>query len=65
MHSELVTPFWREAYDSLPAHLRERYRGDFLAAERWELSLGWLIEAWTRAKNATRALFQQLNFAKP
>jgi hypothetical protein len=64
MRNNLVTPFWREAYASLPAHLRERYLGDFVAAERWELSLGSLIEAWTRAKNTTRALFQQRNFAK-
>jgi hypothetical protein len=64
MRNNLVTPFWREAYASLPAHLRERYLGDFVAAERWELSLGSLIEAWTRAKNTTRALLQQRNFAK-
>ena len=64
MRNSLATPFWREAYASLPAHLRERYLGDFVAAERWELGLGSLIQAWTRAKNATRGLFRQLNFAK-
>ncbi len=64
MRNELLTPFWREAYVSLPAHVRDRYLGDFVAAERWELTIGSLIEAWTRAKNTTRDLFQTLNFAK-
>ena len=64
MRNELVTPFWRSAYDSLPANVRQRYAAEFVAAERWELTLRALIEAWTRAKAATRGLFQQLNFAK-
>ena len=64
MRNNLVTPFWREAYSSLPAHVRERYLAEFVAAERWELTIGSLIEAWTRAKNAARGLFQTLNFAK-
>lgn len=64
MRDELLTPFWREAYASLPAHVRSRYLAEFVAAERWELTLRALIEAWTRAKAATRGLFQQLNFAK-
>ena len=64
MRNQLVTPFWRGAYRSLPAHVRERYLDDFVAAERWELTIDALIEVWTRAKNTTRGLFQQLNFAK-
>jgi hypothetical protein len=64
MRDELMTTFWREAYGSLPAHVRERYLGEFVAAERWELTIGSLIEVWTRAKNATRDIFQTLNFAK-
>ena len=64
MRSELVTPFWREAYGSLPAHVRDRYLGELVAAERWELTIASLIEAWTRAKNAARGVFQTLNFAK-
>jgi hypothetical protein len=64
MRNELVTPFWRNAYASLPASVRERYITEFVAAERWELTLSSLIEAWARAKAATRVLFQQLNFAK-
>ena len=64
MRDDLVTPFWRNAYDSLPASVRQRYITEFVAAERWELTLRALIEVWTRAKAATRVLFQQLNFAK-
>jgi len=64
MRNNLVTPFWREAYSSLPAHVRERYLSEFVAAERWELTIGALIEVWSRAKNATRGVFQTLNFAK-
>ena len=64
MRNELVTPFWREAYESLPAHVRGRYLGELVAAERWELTLGSLIEAWSRAKAATRGVVQQLNFAR-
>ncbi len=64
MRNDLVTPFWRNAYDSLPAHVRQRYAAEFVAAERWELTLRALIEAWTRAKAAARGLSQQLNFAK-
>jgi len=64
MRNELLTPFWREAYSSLPAQVRERYLGEFVAAERWELTIGSLIEIWTRAKNTTRDLFQTLSFAK-
>jgi hypothetical protein len=64
MRNELVTPFWREAHGSLPAQVRDRYLDEFVAAERWELTIGSLIEAWTRAKNAARGLFQTLNFAK-
>lgn len=63
MRNELATPFWREAYESLPAHVRGRYLGEFVAAERWELTLGSLIEAWSRAKAATRGALRQLNFA--
>lgn len=64
MRDELLTPFWRQAYGSLPAHVRERYLSEFVAAERWELTIGSLIEWWTRAKKATQDIFQTLSFAK-
>jgi hypothetical protein len=55
MRNELVTPFWRHAYASLPAHVRGRYLADFVAAERWELAIAAVIEAWTRVKNSLAA----------
>jgi hypothetical protein len=51
MRNDFVTTFWRNAYDSVPAHVRERYHGEFVAAERWELAIAALIEAWSRLKN--------------
>jgi hypothetical protein len=57
MRNELVTDFWRKAYDSVPAHVRAQYHGHFVAAERWELSFGALIELWSRAKAAVRNIF--------
>lgn len=52
MHSRLVTPFWKNALESLPPAVRERHVHDIEAAERWELRLDALVEAWTRAKAA-------------
>jgi len=52
MRDELVTPFWRNAYASLPPHVRGRYHAELVAAERWELAIAAAIEAWTRVKNA-------------
>lgn len=56
--NEFVTPFWRAAFDSLPAGARSRYALHLKAAERWELRLDALIEAWTRAKTALEKPFQ-------
>ena len=61
MRNELTTPFWRHAYRSLPEHVRGRYHGEFVAAERMELMIGGLVEAWTRAKDAVSG---KLAFAK-
>ena len=57
MRNEFVTLFWRNAYESLPGEVRARYRGDFIAAERWELTVGGLIEAWSSVKAALAGLF--------
>jgi hypothetical protein len=57
MHNELVTPFWRKAYDSLPAHVRGRYHGQIVAAERWELAIGSVIKGYSRLKHAVQGLF--------
>jgi len=44
------TAFWRSAYQALPAQARGRHARHLRAAERWELRLDALIEAWARAK---------------
>jgi hypothetical protein len=58
MRNEPVTPFWKDALASLPASLRARYAHDIAAAERWELRIDALIEAWTRAKAALTRTFE-------
>ena len=58
MYKEFTTSFWQRAYDSLPAQVRAQYLTQMKAAESWELTLGSLIQAWTRAKNAILKLFQ-------
>jgi hypothetical protein len=58
MRNELVTPFWKDALESLPASLRARYANDIAAAERWELRIDAIVEAWTRAKAALTRTFQ-------
>ena len=55
-HDQFVTPFWRKAYESLPAAIRGRYLTQIQAAERWELAIADLLEVWTRAKNASLRL---------
>ena len=52
MRNEFATSFWRNAYKALPAQVRGRYALQLRAAERWELRLDALIEAWSRAKHA-------------
>lgn len=52
MRNELVTPFWKNALESLPASLRARYAQDIAAAERWELRIDAVIKGWTRARTA-------------
>ena len=58
MHKEFTTTFWQRAYDSLPAQVRGQYLTQMKAAESWELTLGLVIQTWTRAKNAIQKLFQ-------
>ncbi|HYG55834.1 MAG TPA: hypothetical protein VD965_11120 [Burkholderiales bacterium] len=56
MRNQFVTGFWQSAYVSLPESVRGRYAADLQAAERWELRVEAVIEAWERAKQL---------FAKP
>jgi hypothetical protein len=58
MRNQLVTPFWKNALESLPVELRPRYVNDIEAAERWELRISALIEAGSRAKSAFARMFQ-------
>jgi hypothetical protein len=58
MRSQLVTPFWKNALQSLPAEIRARYVHEIEAAERWELRIAALIEAGSRAKSAMARMFQ-------
>ena len=58
MHKEFVTTFWQGAYDSLPAQVRGQYLTQMKAAESWELTLGSVIQLWSRVKNAVLKLFQ-------
>jgi hypothetical protein len=57
MRNDLVTPFWQSAYESLPAHVRARYHGQIVAAERWELAIGGLVEGYSRLKSALQEIF--------
>ena len=48
MRERLTTRFWREALQSLPAHIRDRYAPHFAAAERRELGLDAALAALSR-----------------
>jgi hypothetical protein len=58
MRNELTTVLGGGALEQLPAGIRARHVHDFEAAERWELRLDALIEAWTLAKGAIGRIFQ-------
>jgi len=49
---EFKTKFWRDAAARLPAHVRTRYASDLQRAERVELAITRLVDAWLRLKNA-------------
>jgi hypothetical protein len=52
--------FWRDAAQSLPDRVRQRYVGYFEAAETWELLLDGALELGARVKNfVSRALHPQ------
>ena len=58
MRNTLVTPFWKNALESLPSGYRSRYVHDIEAAERWELRLDAAVEVWSRARSAVARMFQ-------
>ena len=51
------TKFWRDVAARLPAEVRERHAADLQRAERWELALDQLIEAFARVKAAFARAF--------
>ena len=57
MRNEFVTPFWKDALESLPEQVRYRYAAQMKAAERWELAFGSLIESIERARSGIGRVF--------
>jgi len=57
MRSNLRTPFWKAAYQSLPATARQRCLAYIEHAERWDLALDGIIETLSRAKGVLARLF--------
>ena len=52
----LKTEFWKRAAASLPREVRARHIGDLARAERFELLLDGVTDAWSQIKGAlTRA----------
>ena len=58
MHNHLVTPFWKNALQSLPAPVRQRHVLQIEAAERWELRLNAAVELVSRMRQAFGRMFQ-------
>ena len=48
----LKTKFWQKAAGSLPASIRARHLGDIARAERFELLLDGVIDAWSQIRGA-------------
>jgi hypothetical protein len=57
----LETRFWRNAANSLPPHVRERYAIQLEAAERLDLALDAAIEASKRAEASIRRILRRLS----
>lgn len=53
----LKTEFWKKAAATLPAAVRERHIGDIARAERFELLLDGVIDAWSQVKGAIARAF--------
>ena len=51
----LKTEFWKRAAATLPAEVRARHIGDIARAERFELLLDGVLDAWSRVKGAFAA----------
>jgi hypothetical protein len=51
---QFKTKFWRDAAARLPLSVRTRYLAELHHAERVELALGRVVDAFRRVKNAFR-----------
>lgn len=51
----LKTAFWKRAAGSLPASVRSRHVDAIARAERFEILLDGVIDAWSRVKGAFAA----------
>jgi len=58
MRDELLTPFWRAAFESLPPAVRQRHLLQLKAAERFELALDRAIRIFWRAGKSLGRLLQ-------
>ena len=52
MTANLKTEFWKKAAATLPASVRARHIGDIARAERFELLLEGVIDAWSQIRAA-------------
>lgn len=50
MRNRPATSFWQKAAQSLPAQVRARYAGYFVAAERWETVFDGFVELFSRSE---------------
>ena len=53
----LKTEFWKKAAGTLPAAVRERHIGDIARAERFELLLDGVTDAWSQVRSALARAF--------
>lgn len=51
----LKTAFWKKAAGSLPPSIRARHISDIARAERFEILLDGVLDAWSRVKGAFAA----------
>lgn len=53
----LKTEFWKKAAATLPAAVHARHIGDIARAERFELLLDGVIDAWSQVRTALARAF--------
>jgi hypothetical protein len=58
MRDELLTPFWRAAFDSLPPAVRQRHLSQLKAAERFDLALDGAVGIFSGLRISLARLLQ-------